>query len=174
MASRNEPARTGYRGYIGSRPVLGNRTPQAVQNLVIRDYIQDDTGLEYIGTPNQQIGDGGFIMQLTDTATNRVVAVSDTSMRCLVIHKAPLNPACEKSLNPASTCQSSVVPEPPGWKTAGFDTSTWPAATVYTAAQVGPKEGYTTIRWDASARLVWTSDLKADNTLLCKLRVDPK
>ena len=42
-------------------------------NLVIRDYIQDDTGLEYIGTPNQQMGDGGFIMQLTDTATNRVV-----------------------------------------------------------------------------------------------------
>ncbi len=35
-----EPARAGYRGYIGSRPILGNRTPQAVQNLVIRDYCQ--------------------------------------------------------------------------------------------------------------------------------------
>jgi sporadic carbohydrate cluster protein (TIGR04323 family) len=40
MASVSEPARAGYRGYIGSRPVLGNRTPQAVQNLVIRDYCQ--------------------------------------------------------------------------------------------------------------------------------------
>ncbi|NQV80117.1 MAG: sporadic carbohydrate cluster protein, TIGR04323 family [Alphaproteobacteria bacterium] len=28
----------GYRGYIGSRPVRGERTPQQVQNLVIRDY----------------------------------------------------------------------------------------------------------------------------------------
>lgn len=35
-----EPARAGYRGYIGSRPILGDRTPQAVQNLVIRDYCQ--------------------------------------------------------------------------------------------------------------------------------------
>ncbi len=30
----------GYRGYIGSRPVRGERTPQQVQNLVIRDYAQ--------------------------------------------------------------------------------------------------------------------------------------
>ena len=28
----------GYRGYVFSRPVLGNRAPQHVQNLVIRDY----------------------------------------------------------------------------------------------------------------------------------------
>lgn len=35
-----DPARAGYRGYIGSRPALGSRTPQAVQNLVIRDYCQ--------------------------------------------------------------------------------------------------------------------------------------
>ena len=28
----------GYRGYIASRPVQGERTPQHVQNLVIRDY----------------------------------------------------------------------------------------------------------------------------------------
>ncbi|WP_455212598.1 LIC12192 family sporadic carbohydrate cluster protein [Kaarinaea lacus] len=28
----------GFRGYISSRPVMGNRVPQHVQNLVIRDY----------------------------------------------------------------------------------------------------------------------------------------
>jgi hypothetical protein len=143
-------------------------------NLVIRDYIQDDTGLEYIGTPTQQIGDGGFIMQVTDVATGRVVAVSDTAMRCLVVHRAPLNPSCEKSPNPTATCQAQIVPEPAGWKSPGFDVSSWQPASVYTAAQVGPKEGYTTIRWDPSARLVWTSDLKLDNTLLCKLRVESK
>jgi hypothetical protein len=143
-------------------------------NFVIRDYIQDDTGLEYIGTPNQQMGDGGFIMQMTDIATGRVVAVSDSTMRCLVVHKAPLNPSCEKALSPSTACQSQVLPEPSGWRAPGFDASSWPAATVYTAAQVGPKEGYTTIRWDPSARLVWTSDLKADNTLLCRLRVEAR
>lgn len=36
----------GYRGYIGSRPLLGNRTAQHVQNLVIRDYAQRN-GLLY-------------------------------------------------------------------------------------------------------------------------------
>lgn len=30
--------RLGYRGYIGSRPYRGNRVPQHVQNLVIRDF----------------------------------------------------------------------------------------------------------------------------------------
>ena len=39
------------------------------------------------------------------------------------------------------------------------------------AAAVGPKEGYFTIAWDPRARLVWTSDLERDNTLLCKLKV---
>lgn len=32
--------RAGYRGYIASRPVRGDRAPQNVQNLVIRDYAQ--------------------------------------------------------------------------------------------------------------------------------------
>ena len=30
--------RQGYRGYIVSRPIRGERTPQHVQNLVVRDY----------------------------------------------------------------------------------------------------------------------------------------
>lgn len=143
-------------------------------NFVIRDYIANDTGLEYIGQPNQQMGDGGFIMQITDTSTGKVVAVSSSAMRCLVIHKAPLNPSCEKDPNPSLTCRSRIDPEPVGWKGPGFDTTGWENATVYTAAQVGPKEGYNTISWDASARLVWTSDLKADNTLLCRLTVSAR
>lgn len=140
-------------------------------NFVIKDYIQNDTGLEYIGTPNQQIGDGGFIMQITDTSTNKVVAISSSAFKCLVIQKAPLNPGCEKDANPSATCRSRIDPEPVGWKGAGYDVSGWENATVYTAAQVGPKEGYTTITWDATAKLIWTSDLKQDNTLLCKVRV---
>ena len=140
-------------------------------NFVIRDYIKNDTGLEYIGKSRQQIGDGGFIMQITDTWSNRVVAVSGTAFKCLVIQKAPLNPSCEKDPNPSATCQSRVDPEPTGWKASDYDVSRWENATIYTAAQVGPKQGYATIAWDASAKLIWTSDLKLDNTLLCKLRV---
>lgn len=140
-------------------------------NFVIKDYIQNDTGLEYIGAPNQQMGDGGFIMQVTDSSSGTVVAVSDSAFKCLVVHKAPLNPGCEKDANPSATCRSRIDPEPAGWKGAGYDISGWESATVYTPAQVGPKDGYNTIAWAPSARLIWSSDLKADNTLLCKLRV---
>jgi sporadic carbohydrate cluster protein (TIGR04323 family) len=39
--------RPGHRGYIASRPIQGNRVPQAVQNLVIRDYAKRH-GLVYL------------------------------------------------------------------------------------------------------------------------------
>ena len=45
-------------------------------NLILKDYKENDTGLEYIGTRRQQMGDGGFMMQLTDLTSHRVVAVS--------------------------------------------------------------------------------------------------
>lgn len=35
---RVEGGREGHRGYVFSRPVFGERTPQHVQNLVIRDH----------------------------------------------------------------------------------------------------------------------------------------
>ncbi len=37
----------GYRGYIASRPFFGERVPQHVQNLVIRDYCAR-RGLHYL------------------------------------------------------------------------------------------------------------------------------
>lgn len=140
-------------------------------NTIIKDYKENDSGLEYIGLSNQQMGDGGFIMQITDTVTNRIVAVSSSAFRCLVIHKAPLNPSCERSATPLTACQFRADPEPSGWKSPGFNTTGWETATVYTPAQIGVKEGYNDIAWDASAKLIWTSDLKTDNTLLCKLTV---
>ena len=39
--------RKGFRGYIGSRPYRGDRTPQHVQNLVVRDYCQRN-GMTYL------------------------------------------------------------------------------------------------------------------------------
>ena len=149
--------------FAGSRPLT--------LNFVVKDYTQNETGLEYIGLPNQQMGDGGFIFQLVDLATGKVVAVSSRATRCLVIDEAPLNPACEKAVNPSQTCLSRRVPEPAGWRAPGFDASAWEAATVYTAAQVGPKDGYFSIAWDPAAQFVWTANRKADNTLLCMVTV---
>lgn len=140
-------------------------------NFIIKDYKEDDSGLEYIGTPQQQIGDGGFIAQITDTSSGKVVALSGAAWKCKVIHKAPLNKTCVKDANPISTCLSSISVEPTGWKDKGFDTSSWENATEYTAAAVGVKDGYFNITWASAAKLIWTSDLQADNTLLCKTTV---
>lgn len=37
----------GFRGYVHGRPFLGERTPQSVQNIVIRDYCRRH-GIEYL------------------------------------------------------------------------------------------------------------------------------
>jgi hypothetical protein len=140
-------------------------------NFVLKDFKENDTGLEYIGMANQQMGDGGFIAQITDTTTGKVVASSSSAWKCQVIHRAPTNTSCEKDANPQSTCMSEISAEPAGWTSASFDTSAWVSATEYSEAAVSPKDGYDQIEWNAAAKLIWTSSLKMDNTLLCKVTV---
>jgi len=134
--------------------------------MVTKDYKADDSGLEYLGTPRQQVGDGGFIAQVRERSGGRLVAATATSWRGLVVHRAPLDEACAKDPNPLVTCRRQITPEPAGWSAPGFDDSGWTPATRYTAAEVGTKEGYDQIRWDPAASLIWSSDLRRDNTIL--------
>jgi len=143
-----------------------------VMSFVLADFKENDSGLEYIGKRNQQMGDGGFIAQFRTTSDEKLVAVSDASWRCLVIHSAPLNKECEKSLTPETDCQSSILDEPAGWRAADFDDSAWSTAVLHSAADVGPKDGYDEITWDSTAKLIWGPDLESDNTILCRARVD--
>jgi hypothetical protein len=131
-----------------------------------KDYTEGPSGLEYIGTSRQQMGDGGFIAEFHETASGRLVAVTDGAWRGDAIDRAPLDASCVASTAPDTTCTSEHHAEPDGWTDEGFDASTWQPATIYTAAQVGPKGGYDTIDWDPSARLIWSSDLLVDNTVL--------
>lgn len=140
-------------------------------NFILKDFKENDTGLEYIGTPKQQMGDGGFIMQLTDLSTGAVVAVSSADWSCTVIHEAPLDKSCAGQSNPvagAAPCTFTDLGEPAGWKSPDFDDSAWTATTVYSANDVRPKDGYDQIRWDASAEFIWGPDLETNNTLLCR------
>ena len=155
-------------------------------NFIIKDYIQldylnGDTGLEYINNVGgtQQMGDGGFIMQLTNTVDNKLAAVSGTAMKCLVIHKAPANKTnlagCINQHNPTTAANScglpTILPEPLNWKDTGFNTASWITPSIYTETQVGVKGGYSSITWAPSAKLIWSSDLQVDKTLLCKMTV---
>ncbi|MCP4404023.1 MAG: PEBP family protein [bacterium] len=144
-------------------------------NLVLKDFKENDSGLEYIGTRKQQMGDGGFIAQFTDTSTGEVVAATDTEWKCLLIHEAPLNKSCANEAKPVAgraPCDFIALDDPGGWKALDFDDSSWKNATEYAAAQVKPKDGYDRISWDRKAKLIWGSDLETHNTILCRLKLE--
>ncbi len=144
-------------------------------NVILKDFKENDTGLEYIGERNQQMGDGGFILQLTDLSTGAVVAVTNEEWACTVIHEAPLDKSCENEANPVAgvaPCTFTELGEPDGWKAADFDDSGWTATTVHSASAVSPKDGYNQIPWDASAQFIWGPDLETNNTVLCRVVVD--
>ncbi len=143
-----------------------------VIGMVTKDFIQNDTGLEYIGSGRQQIGDGGFIAQFTNTSTGKVVAYTSKAWRGYVIHQAPLNVSCEKSKTPTTECKSKIQAEPSGWSQKTFDDSKWILASVYTKDAIGVKDGYNEITWSSQAQLIWSSDLKIDNTVLWRFTVN--
>ena len=178
--------------YLGDRLILEDATPITTErsfnaesfrfkadypmqlNLVLMDFREDDTGLEYIGRGNQQMGDGGFIAQFVDSTTGRLLAASNSQWKCLVTHEAPTDPACEEEAQPvpgSEPCGFRRVEEPAGWRDGTFDDSSWPNALEYTPARVRPKGGYDQIDWHESANLIWSEDLHRHNTLLCRVTV---
>ena len=83
-----------------------------------KDFKETESGLEYIGQRNQQMGDGGIIAQFTDLSTGKIVAVTNSGWKVIVIHRAPLNPECEKSQDPNLACRFEKTEAPLGWASA--------------------------------------------------------
>jgi hypothetical protein len=136
--------------------------------ILARDYMQDASGLEYIGTPRQQMGDGGLIAQVRDGATGKVVASTNGRWKAYALQRAPLNPSCVTSSQPLVDCKSETRAVPVRWATASFNDSAWARASVYSAAAVGVKDGYYDVTWSPAARLLWGADLHVDNVLLLR------
>ena len=136
-----------------------------------KDFTETDSGLEYIGEQNQQMGDGGIIAQVTNITTGEVVAATDATWTALVVHQAPLNTDCEDDPDPDSTCEFLILDTPADWALPDFDDSAWATATEWTAGDVSPKGGYDEIAWNASAQLIWGTDLEVDNTVLLRSTV---
>ncbi|WP_415404451.1 PEBP family protein [Tateyamaria sp. SN3-11] len=138
------------------------------------DFRENDTGLEYIGSNRQQMGDGGMIAQFRDATTGETVAVTDSDMRCLVVHRAPVDVSCARESNPVAgegACDFVETAVAPEWVTPAFDDSDWPAAVTHSARAVDPKDGYDEVSWDSAAMLVWSDDLVQDNTVLCRMTI---
>ena len=136
--------------------------------IMLKDFTENSSGLEYIGKPNQQIGDGGAIAQIRDLSSNKVVLATDGTWKSMVVNKAPLNPECVTSTNPLKDCTFSNVSIPKLWSTNSFKDTSWKSASVFSQADVGVKEGFFDIAWSPSASLIWSSDLKLDNTVLIR------
>jgi hypothetical protein len=143
-------------------------------SVVMKDFKENDSGLEYIGTPRVQIGDGGLIAQFFDAESGELVAASDESWRCLTIHRAPINRSCLRSDDPENDCQSDIDLEPEGWMLADFDDSEWPQAIVHSAEAVEPRHGYDLVRWNPAAKFIWGEDLEIDNTILCRFEIEAR
>jgi len=135
-----------------------------------KDYIETDSGLEYIGANNQQMGDGGIIAQIKDASGNTVASTSG-DWKAFVTHFAPLDKSCESSNNPETDCLFTITESPTNWTTVAFDDSGWDNASVYTEAQVSPKDGYNEVIWDSAAQFIWGQDLEQVNTVLLRTQV---
>lgn len=145
-----------------------------VIGLVAMDFRENDTGLEYIGTRRQQMGDGGVILQIRDAA-GEIAAVSDAAWQCLVTHTAPMDTACESARDPIAgegACAFEAADAPEGWDLPGFDASSWPEASVFSSRAVDPKDGYDEITWVDGAEFIWGPDLERSNTVLCRVTVE--
>lgn len=140
-----------------------------------KDFMENDTGLEYIGSNRQQIGDGGAIAQFKDTTTNQMIAVTNGSWTCNVIHHAPIDADCADEADPVigeGNCAARMSEVPTGWQQPDFDDSQWPAASVHTVSAVSPKDGYDEIEWQPTAQLIWSDDLRLDNIVLCRTTIE--
>lgn len=136
--------------------------------VIAKDFTENASGLEYIGKPNQQIGDAGIIFQIREIVSGKVIAFSGRDWKVLTINKAPLNAECVKSANPIAECKSVNVTIPTTWATSTYKDSSWKYATEFSKETVGVKEGYFDYSWIPGAALVWSSDLKLDNTILLR------
>ncbi|WP_172300346.1 PEBP family protein [Pseudoruegeria sp. HB172150] len=136
----------------------------------LRDYMENNSGLEYIGTRKQQMGDGGAIFQFRDQ-TGHLLGASAAGWRCKVVQHAPANPSCANERNPVAgvgACMAEAEVSPANWAAPGFNDASWQDTRVYSAREVGPKDGYDMISWDRSAELIWGPSLKQDNIVLCR------
>ncbi len=142
-----------------------------VIGIIAKDFKENDSGLEYIGTRKQQLGDGGLIAQFK---SENDTMVTNADWRCMVVHDAPLDKSCARERNPVAgkgACAFKETPQPALWNWQNFDDSKWSKASEWSKRDVRPKDGYDRIRWDKDAKFIWGPDLETNNTVICRIEV---
>ena len=99
------------------------------------------------------------------------MTVSDSSWKIKVANTAPTNPDCEKSNQPDIDCKFLNFAIPTSWASSSFNGQSWIDAKIYTAQEVGPKDGYNLINWNQSAKFIWSNNLKLDNVVFFRKKI---
>lgn len=123
--------------------------------VMAKDNADAKTGMEYANT---NIGDAGFILKFGDGT------VTDSRWKAKKFSWGPVdgdtkNPHVER------------IPIPENWYAVDFDDTAWVGAKEYSEEEVGPKQPF----YDADfqgAKFIWTDDVRLDNTVIFRHRVD--
>lgn len=123
--------------------------------VMARDNADANTALEY---NESNIGDGGFILKIGPDV------VTDSSWKAKDFFHGPINGDMK---NPK--IRKTKIPE--NWWAIEFDDSDWEQATEHSEEAVGPKAPFYEKDF-SGAKFIWTKDLKLDNTILFRKRVE--
>eukprot|EP01098_Paradermamoeba_levis_P003949 TRINITY_DN1736_c0_g1_i1.p1 TRINITY_DN1736_c0_g1~~TRINITY_DN1736_c0_g1_i1.p1 ORF type:complete len:865 (-),score=267.51 TRINITY_DN1736_c0_g1_i1:60-2654(-) len=104
--------------------------------VLLKDYMQDSSGLEYNGT---QLGDGGFRAIFSDGT------ISSSDWKCQVINYGPDPYRCCDNWNQTKACsgkgqcccQTTNLAYDDNWYTSGYNFSSWAKAKEYTTDELG-------------------------------------
>lgn len=136
-------------------------------------------GSELNGSNAFYPGDGGFVAKFSDGT------VTSNQWKAQTFYIAPLsNVTCVTETGTSrNSTNCSIIPTsaatayalhweiPTNWFAKDFDFSTWPMATTFTSAQVGPKTAYTNFTNQfGNAQFIWSSNLVLDNVVLMRFQ----
>jgi len=136
-------------------------------------------GTELNGSNSMYPGDGGFVAKFSDGTFTSNLWKSQT------FYIAPLsNVGCVTEVgNLRNSSNCTTIPTtmnaayalhweiPSNWYAKDFDYSSWPAATTFTSAQVGPKTAYTNFTNQfGNSQFIWSSNLVLDNLVLLRFQ----
>jgi hypothetical protein len=123
--------------------------------VMARDNADPKTGMEYANT---NIGDGGFILKFADGT------ITDATWKAKAFSTGPVG---GDTKNP--TVENTPLPE--NWFAVDYDDSSWPKAKEYSEDEVKPKQPYYDNDFQG-AKFIWSDDVKLDNLVLFRKRVD--
>jgi hypothetical protein len=123
--------------------------------VMAKDNADQETGMEY---ENTNIGDGGFILKIGEKI------VSGKHWKAKNFFHGPVN-------GNVSNPRVLRTPIPTNWQSVDFDDSLWKNAKEYTEEEIGPKAPYFEHDF-AEAKWIWSDDLKLDNTVIFRFKID--